>query len=287
MVPHAVARRVNQAKSKMTEFRSLYAPVIERSGLDNIYHCTFHKAGSQWVQSMLTDLTTFRYCGLSHYHLQSRMMRGSDERELRDKTFEKAFPIGNIVSPLYITVDNFKQLPKPDNYRAFFMMRDPRDMMISWYYSTLHSHIAEKDSPMARRRQDLQALTEEEGIRYAIDHWNTVGIFDESLAWKLYADEDSRVRLLHYKDVVGPDKLGAFGTLFVHLDIRMPDDVLAELVEAYSFKRLSGRQGGQTDKKSHLRTGKTGDWHNYFTDSVKAYFLEKNEGTIEALGYTW
>ena len=65
---------------------------------------------------------------------------GIDPRKMTEIRFEAPLPPGTIVSPLYLDYPGFRSIPKPDSYRAFFVMRDPRDILVSWYLSIKHYH---------------------------------------------------------------------------------------------------------------------------------------------------
>ena len=47
---------------------------------------------------------------------------------------------------------------------------------------------------------------------------------------------------------------------------------MEEIVEKYSFKKISGRSMGQENTKSFLRKGVVGDWKNYFNKEARKKF---------------
>lgn len=91
--------------------------------------------------------------------------------------------------------------------------------------------------------------------------------------------------LVRYEDLVGADAHAVFSRIFKHFDIALPDDVLSELLGAYSFRRLSGRDPGTEDKSSHLRSGRAGDWKNHFTPVVRERVEEELGDLIAQMGY--
>src|SRR5437773_8915442 len=95
-----------------------------RSEPVNLYHCCVPKTGSQWIGKILSDPIFYRYSGLEGYHYQTSLPGGHDSRKISDRSFAAPFPKGTIVTPLYISFDNFTSLPKPERYKAFFVTRE-------------------------------------------------------------------------------------------------------------------------------------------------------------------
>lgn len=285
-VPPQIVRRYNQARSVLTEYRRFVMPVVERTSMTNIYHCSEHKSGSQWIMSVLSDPVVFRYSGLSHFHYQSRTDMQDLER-ISERFFPKPFPPHSIVSPLYVNYPHFQLMPKPPRYRAFFVMRDPRDLVVSWYYSARDNHIVDKraDNPLVKARADLQRLPAAEGLVYAIDYWKDRGRFDALASWAVGAPADDNVTIVPYEDLVSSEGAATMRRLFDFLDIRIPPAEFEELIDSYSFKRLTGRESGTEDTRSHLRSGRAGDWKRHFDDDLIDVFYERTGDLVETLGY--
>jgi len=284
-VPLNVARWYLVARARMTEMQKYYLPVHHRTELQNIYHCTFNKTGSVWIKTVLTDPTTFQYCGLSHFQHQLLRMKGRDSREIRDRVYPEPAPLGTVMSPLYVTYSNFTAMPKPERYRAFFVMRDPRELTVSWYFSTLQNHYVRPGTVMADRREKLRALDQADGFRFAIDHLSRIGVYDEIARWKEASLVDASVMVMRFEDLASADGFTHFRRLFDHLDIRMPDEKLRDLVAAYSFRKLTGRKQGEVNEKSHLRAGGAETWRKYFTPDIVEYFDSKASNVIARTGY--
>jgi hypothetical protein len=162
-------------------------------------------------------------------------------------------------------------------------MRDPRDITVSWYFSSKCSHVAVGDIP--RIRKDLKKLSRRDGLIYTIHHLNDFGLYAALGSWPDGVETDHDVMLVRYEDLVAAHNFEVFKKLFSHLDIRMPDRVLADLINAYSFKRLSGRKRGRENRQSHLRKGKSGDWRNHFDDEIEREFQKVTGDLVERAGY--
>jgi hypothetical protein len=273
-------------RSALTELRSFYAKVEHETAFKNVFHCCVQKTGSVWIMSILSDPIIHRYSGLSHF----RLSRLDGPRPLRagERTFDEPFPPKSIVSPLYnVTYDNFTAIPKPDAFRAFFVVRDPRDLIVSWYFSSRSNHIVGRDgsSPLAKVRHDLSTLKFEEGLKYGIDYWDSNERFEVLASWVRGAAVDPNVRLVRFEDLAGSQSFDAFRDLFRFVDVPIPDAELADLLEAYSFESLTGRRRGQVDDKSHLRAGKQGQWAEHFSSHVESYFSQVAGDLLAPLGY--
>lgn len=264
----------------------LHAPddVVYRSIHQNLYHCTVQKCASQWIRLLLSDQLTFKYCGLTPYQYQQQLPGKFDPRKLTERRFASAFPFGTIATPIYVDFAGYASIPKPAHYKAIFVMRDPRDVVVSWYFSAKLSHKAQGD--LERVRQDLLRLDEADGLRYAIDYLADFGLFAAQRSWADAPANDANVLLVRFEDLIGPEQLAEIERLWTHCDIRMPCTDVDELLTSQCFERLSGRRRGDEDARAHFRKGVAGDWRNHFTDAVHARFHETAGDVLDIWKYS-
>jgi Sulfotransferase domain len=252
--------------------RKCPTPILYQSNLQNVYHCSVQKSASQWVRGILSDERTYRYCGLTPYNQEIELYGGYDPRKIVERYYDKAFPKSTIATPLYIHYEGFAAIPKPARYKAFFVMRDPRDIVISWYFSIKCSHPVVGE--VEQLRLHLNRLSDSDGLLYAIEFLHDYGLFKAQRSWAHVPTYDPNVLLVRYEDLLGPNNQPIVERLLEHCDIRMPSTVLAELLAAHSFEQLSGRKRGQEDRHAHYRKGIAGDWRNYFDLKIEARFQE-------------
>ena len=255
--------------------------IKHRSSSVNVYHCCVQKTASQWIRAILSDPRTFNYSGLVTYNYQSKLPGAYDPRKITYRHFKDPFPRDTIVTPLYIGFEDFMTIPKPDRYKAFFVMRDPRDIVVSWYFSTKYSH--RLTDRVQESRTVLNRLSLTEGMCYAVNLLQDRGLFPALREWSKLATRDKNVLLVRFEDLTVNPKL--FDKLFAHCDIRMPENVRHQLLENYSFGKLSGRKRGYEEKHSHYRKGTVGDWKNYFNPSITAEFKNTTGDLIMSIGY--
>jgi Sulfotransferase domain len=242
--------------------------------LTNIYHCTVHKAGSQWVAGLLSDETIRHKTGMKIFTYQKLLPGGFDPRQITDRHFYLPFPENRIITPLYISYDCYKSIIKPQSYKSLYIYRDPRDILVSYYHSVKKSHPLMGD--IESIRQQLQGMNQEEGLIRCIKILNDQGLWQSMHSWTLANDE--KLLLIKYENLIGENYLRQFEEMLHHLEITLSQSSLTRLVNRYKFESISGRKAGiETDSK-HMRKGIAGDWQNYFTPAVELVFAEESRG---------
>jgi hypothetical protein len=248
----------------------LSVPVVARSEFENIYHCAVRKTASQWIKAVFSDPIVYRYSGLLPH----------DPRYYKWRHPEP-FPTGRVALSLFISHKRFAAIPKPDRYRAFYVLRDPRDMVVSSYFSTRNSHAPMGDIPVLRRV--LQDKPQKDGMLYLIDHLAAKGTFKALRSWAV-ASAGETIRLFRYEDLTGEQQRDEVDRLMRHCGIVIPPDELTTLLSRYSFSRMQGGRAA-VGSVSHYRKGKAGDWQNHFDDDIYDAFDAATGNLVELLGY--
>jgi hypothetical protein len=272
-----------EARLRVARLTQIPALVSHQSRLDNLYHCCIGRTGSQWLRRMLSDSRVYYRCGLRTYTYQDRLPGRVDTRRLTERTFERPLPSHRIVTPLYLSYENFRDLPKPSAYRAFFVFRNPRDIVVSGYFLRRNTDTL---GNTAEDRSFLQTASLEDGLIYTIDRAERRGVFEAFRSWADAASKDPNVRLIRYEDLTGNAGFEAIQDLLSFCEIAIEPQELRKLVERCSFDRLSGgRRPGQADRSSHYRSGVAGGWTQYFTPRVDERFHEVAGELLRLFGY--
>jgi hypothetical protein len=244
--------------------------VVARCEFDNIYHCTVRKAASQWIKALFSDPVVYRYSGLLPF-----------ERRLYRRRFPHAIPTQRAVLAVFASYKRFNAIPKPERYRAFFVLRDPRDIVVSSYFSLRNSHAPMGDVLTARK--DLQERPLKEGMLYTINRLSDTGLFGALRSWA-QAPSAETFELFKYEDLTGERQLEEVDRLMRHCGIPIPPSELEALLTRRSFSKMRGARTGRT-VISHYRKGKAGDWRNYFDDEVYEAFTSATGDLVDVLGY--
>ncbi len=249
--------------------------VSVRSPYQNIYYCCTQRTGSQWLKRVFRDPLVYRYTGLTVFEYV--------EMGLHQAQFAGPLPAGTICSHLYIGHPTYLEIPKPANYRSFFIVRDPRDIAVSWYFAARYSHAPA--GPIEALRHDLETMSLEDGLRYSIASLDRLGLFWAQRSW-LSADDDRRDAQVFRYEEFAADSRGFLQGLFAYLGIELPADQFAALHDRHQFKNVAGgRERGTEDPHDHYRKGVAGDWRNYFDAALIAYFLDVTGDLLDVLGY--
>lgn len=243
-------------------------PPAARQGPDpalpTVFHITHWKAGSQWVRAVLNQAVPDRIVKNKH-----------------DMSHVTADPIirGGVYTPVYLTHHRFMQtVDQSIPQKRFVVIRDLRDMLVSWYFSLKVSHGLTEGTKVGDFRQVLNSLPFEEGLAYLMDH----GLGDNAniqLSW-LRAGE----RVFRYEDIIA-DEQGGYKEIFDFCGLQVPADRRRAVVEANSFEKQTGRKKGEEKVESHHRKGIRGDWQNHFSPKTTERFKERFGQVLIETGY--
>ena len=154
----------------------------------------------------------------------------------------------------------------------FVVLRDPRDTLVSAYFSFRDTH---QSSPIIDPlRQDLRGLDVEDGLIYLMDAFlpRVIAIHES------WSDEPT----IRYEDLL-TDDLAILHRTFEQVGLGFSEERLEKAVRAARFRRQTGRRRGE-EAPEHLRKGIAGDWRNHFTDRASAEIERRwgADGSAEA-----
>jgi hypothetical protein len=303
---HSPIKRFGPPKAFMSEMRAYFG---------------HHKCASTWVWQLVQAVS--REIALRHYLvLDERSPQahgpltdyatGSFERRLLR---ERSEAVGaEFVS--CITADR-EQLEALAPTRAFHVIRDPRDIIVSGYFSHRHSHPTDGLPHIAAHRDRLKAASKEEGLLLEMDFARRelldLGDWDygrpEVLELRLEdlsaAPYDGFVRIFQHLELL-PEEEPSMGRELLGVWVRrilnrlsdrpllggmrrpMPatGEILLGAVYSHRFEaQTKGRRAGEENPASHYRKGVAGDWVNNFTPEHVEAFNQRFGGLLQKLGY--
>jgi hypothetical protein len=252
--------------------------------IDNIYHCCVHKTGSQWIKAILSDETVLKKTGMTLYTYQKHLPTKGDPRKLTERIFEHPFPGNCIVSPLYMDYNSYDSIPKPGSYKTFCIIRDPRDIIVSWYFSVKYSHPLMGKIP--RHREILHQLSLSRGLIYCIEYLHDFGLFDSLKSWINIPANDSHIKVFPFEDIVDVNRqFTVISELFSHCHISLDTNETRHLLHKYHFQQLQKKESGKSTNISHYRKGVPGNWKEYFDEDVTKAFEKLAGKLVDELGY--
>ncbi len=222
-----------------------------------------------------------------------------------------------------ITAD-MGQARELSHHRGFHVIRDPRDIIVSAYYSHRNSHAVDGLPHLREHRARLQASNLANGLKLEIDFsrqemlsiadWeynqpNVLEVRMEDLTERPY---EGFLEIYKFLGLIGetePTQFAAEFKVFVKETLnrlstrservrfaRRPMKATGKMilgtVYGQRFESIAaGRQPGDTDEFSHYRKGVSGDWINHFTPTVIDAFQVAYDDLLTRLGYeadeTW
>ncbi|MFN0102901.1 MAG: sulfotransferase domain-containing protein [Bryobacteraceae bacterium] len=246
-----------------------HAVVSAKAAEVRLFHLTFYKCGSQWVRDILSDSRIAEY---SKYTLAASGI------DLQCSPWPKLQP-GQIASPIYSTGAGEWRLTATAGDRAYVVIRDPRDIVVSLVFSVSLSH-APSGITLLLRGPIADA---------APAHRLQIGMFllaqwaEHLRTWK-DAGEFSNVLLARYESLIG-GLPGELRRLLNFLNWDVPDEVVDAVAAENAFEKRSGRKPGDENEFSHRRKGIAGDWRNHFDRDLGRLFEDAFPCLLTELGY--
>jgi len=195
------------------------------------------------------------------------------------------------------TNSDYKYIKGISPLKGFHVIRDPRDVAVSAYFSHLHSHSDEDWPELVEHRKRLQVLSAEEGLLCDMEFTSKLTVkgldlnqFECMLGWN-YSDQN--IMEVKFEELTqNPTRL--FCDIFDFLGLlskhpsqqQVSRSAVNSIMKYWSFERMSGgRQIGNEDVTNHFRKGKPGDWKKHFKKVHKTFFKKNYPELLVRLGY--
>lgn len=230
-----------------------------------------HKCGSTWLNLMTVDLC--KAAGIACARLSNR---ANFKHDLGKFVREKGLGC--------IAWNNAEwSIMKGLDFRGFHVVRDPRDILVSAYYSHKKTHPTEEWPQLAQVRPFLEAAEFEDAL--FIELGFIPDVFRRLREWDI---SDERVLNLRLEDL-SQDPENILRQAYTHIglfDAGLTEERFQQVLAERDFEKLSGgRKKGEEDTSSHFRKGVAGDWRNHFTERHIRYFKAAMNDILVKYGY--
>jgi hypothetical protein len=234
----------------------------------NVFAASCPKSGSQWIKALLHHPVVRRHTGLF-------TLPQLDYQKRRPRPF----PLGTFVPGLYLSYEEYRRLPKPESHRLVYIFRDPRDIVVSGYFSGLETH--REMQGLEQRRERMRQMSVSEGLLFALEYGQ--GHLRDMATWVDVRDE--HVRSWRLEDISAAPATRV-PEILAHCGVRLSADELATVLadtsrEALQRKDLQFRKPGA---ESHYRV-KRQTFRELFGPEHYAAVERVVPGLVEKLGY--
>ncbi len=239
--------------------------------LDNLYFPTVQKSGSQWISAIFSDRRMARI---------TRLVR-MPQRNYEYGEHVARFPRGVFVPGLYVSYQTYRYfIEKPEAHKAVYIYRDPRDLVVSDYHSTMKTH-AENPVVLDLRRR-FAGVPKREALSYFI-RFNDK--FSVMRSWVELGREDPDILFLKFEDITSRP-LEGIESILRHCGLDYSAAEVSGIVGDYTKDRMRERDLAHRQDKteSHYRF-KSSSHRDEFEAEHYQLFREVTGNLIEVLGY--
>jgi len=268
-----------------------------------------HKCASTWIESICESVC-------HELGIKFKIVYEAKDVDYDLQTYVK----DNGIEFLAFANADYEQVNKlGPNVKAFHVVRDPRDIIVSAYYSHLKTHPTHAWPELVQYRKELESLDKDTGLLREIafrkeqfkemSSWpnvaNTTNILEIKMEDLTASPYDGFIDIFEFLGLVKNEEFNPSlrakhliskvfrkieSKVSVNLPVaelqQLPAERLLGIVWEYSFKRISGgRKKGEVDKNSHYRKGISGDWVNELNSEHIEEIRDKYNAVIMKYDY--
>ncbi len=218
----------------------------------------YPKSGGSWVSQMLSEYLNVPFPRNQFPKIQSSVMHGH-------------------------------YLYSPSMKNVVVVLRDGRDVMISFYYQSLFANERFNSRLVEITRRELQ-FDDYDDIKKNLPRFIEYKFTTRKhprFTWSDFINDwlDKDAAFIRYENLL-QDPVEELAQALYVVKKNGPDrKILEQIVEKYSFETMSKRKQGEENKHSFLRKGIAGDWKNHFSKEAREVFNSFAGNELIKLGY--
>jgi hypothetical protein len=242
-------------------------------GFPSVFAFSLHKAGSTLFNQVLADLG--RAAGIGVVCIPTQLFRqgilDDDFPHLPAEFFQRT---GYIYCGYRAFPQGF-EIPEELIENSGLLVRDPRDMLVSMYYSFTGRHaMAQTDPESCRRIEEIRRREREYGLgRYVLRNAGTV-----EAEFQSYRASLSRLKVWRYEDVVF-DKTRWVRDIAAHFQIELPTEQLDQIATKHDVRPQA------ESPHSHIRRVTPGDAREKLSPRTFAFLNRRFRSTLQRHAY--
>jgi len=247
----------------------------------SIIHFSFNKAATQYVKSILVECATeigMVHAGINEYAFNSHFPYldhlSSEEMKKFQHIFKKKGYLYSVFGGM------IESIPELENYKIVLGVRDPRDMLVSGYYSQAFSHPApdisgNKYEVFLEKRELARSRTIDQHVLDESIKMNSTFEKYHNLLLKQYA----HVYVTKYEDMVA-DFNGWLEGLLCYCDLQISDALRVKIIDNNQKLKPTSE-----DISKHLRKGLPGDYKEKLQKETIQQLNETFSNYLALFGY--
>lgn len=248
---------------------SSHQQLLQKTDSDDIFLVSYPKSGTTWMRFLVGNYLTGNQCNFSNAHSIMPGLRHDQDTvdwcQFKPRFIQSHFPFS------------------PEYRKVVYLVRDGRDVAVSYYFHLLKHWRLEKDVLFA------DYLTKfNQGSLGISGSWG-----DHVFTWLDNAPSD--FILVRYEDIQS-DASRELNRVLEFAGLSVCQQAVVSAVEASNFERMQSLEKSQyklsqsklaTSDPSiqFVRKGEIGDWQNYFTDELLSQFIDIQGKALQRLGY--
>jgi len=275
-IQNAMQKRIG--KTRKVELKSIdgepYAVEVPKAGnFDSVFMFALPKGGSTLLEHVMRDVCLAKklpVIAIANDAFESGVPFAKIGQEVEKTLFHKGY--------IYLGFRAFF-LFKPEfdfsQHKKILLVRDPRDMLVSLYFSMKKSHSIPKSGSVGVRLSKAREKLQEQDINDFVlaEAQGQVSRFNnyQNIA-------DSNLKVYRYEDIIF-DKVNWLTDMLDFLDISMSEDEIRRVAERHDIRP------SKEDSSKHIRQVSPGNYKKHLSDECIVRLNAKLETVLKRYEY--